>query len=191
MSVRRGNDRIEQRVTAALPPGERFVAAFQAGEGIAARLAFRYRVVAVTDRQIHVYAAKLWRVCDPGRRLSSHPLGGGRETSATPQSGPSDLHRRPAIVGAAALKRELADALFRRPEGPQRSVGVSDRSRSGGRRVGSQEELDALGEGGHDLATVPAGGELADPVRLAGGIGASVSTFQYTRLTNWPSSSWP
>ena len=66
---------IAQRVGPHLPAGERHVAAFAAAEGPAARLAMRFRVVAVTDRSIHVYSAKLWRSCDPGRLLSTHPLG--------------------------------------------------------------------------------------------------------------------
>ena len=68
------NEEIEQRVRPHLPAGERFIAAFQAAEGIAARLSFRYRVVAVTDHQIYVWRAKPLQVCSPGKLLSSHPL---------------------------------------------------------------------------------------------------------------------
>ncbi|MCB1007131.1 MAG: hypothetical protein KDB35_23310 [Acidimicrobiales bacterium] len=66
---------IARRVGPHLPAGERHVVAFAAAEGPAARLAVRHRVVAVTDRAIHVFTARPWRSCDPGRLLSSHPLG--------------------------------------------------------------------------------------------------------------------
>lgn len=68
-------DKFARRVTPRLPPGETHVVAFAATEGPAARLAIRYRVVGVTDQAIHVYTARLWRTCDPGRLLSTHPLG--------------------------------------------------------------------------------------------------------------------
>ena len=35
----------------------------------------RHRVVAGTARAIHVFRARPWRICDPGRLLSTHPLG--------------------------------------------------------------------------------------------------------------------
>jgi hypothetical protein len=113
LSDRRGNGRTERRVTPSLPAGERFVAAFQAGEGIAATLAFRYRVVVVTDRQIHVYSAKLWRVCDPGRLLSSHPHGAMVARPAQPLTLAREIYigdRR--LWVRAAFQRELADALL-------------------------------------------------------------------------------
>ena len=68
-------DTIARRVSPHLPSGERHVVAFSGAEGPAARLAMRYRVVAVTDRAIHVFRARPWRICDPGRLLSTHPLG--------------------------------------------------------------------------------------------------------------------
>ena len=73
----------------------------------------RYRVVAVTDRQIHVYAAKLWRVCDPGRRLSSHPLGAMVARPPQPLNPAREIYigdRR--LWVQPAFKRELADGLF-------------------------------------------------------------------------------
>lgn len=66
---------IARRVSPHLPAGERHVVAFAGAEGPAARFAMRYRVVAVTDRAIHVFRARPWRICDPGRLLSTHPLG--------------------------------------------------------------------------------------------------------------------
>ena len=66
---------LARRVGPHLPAGERHVVAFAAAEGPAARLAMRHRVVAVSDRAIHVFTAKPWRRCDPGRLLSTHPLG--------------------------------------------------------------------------------------------------------------------
>jgi hypothetical protein len=68
-------DTIARRVSPHLPAGERHVVAFAGAEGPAARLAMRHRVVAVTDRAIHVFRARPWRICDPGRLLSTHPLG--------------------------------------------------------------------------------------------------------------------
>ena len=68
-------DTIARRVGPHLPAGERLVVAFSGAEGPAARFAIRYRVVAVTDRSIHVFRARPWRICDPGRLLSTHPRG--------------------------------------------------------------------------------------------------------------------
>ena len=68
-------DTIAKRVSPHLPVGERHVVAFSGAEGPAARFAMRYRVVAVTDRAIHVFRARPWRICDPGQLLSTHPLG--------------------------------------------------------------------------------------------------------------------
>jgi hypothetical protein len=68
-------DTIARRVSPHLPAGERHVVAFAGAEGPAARFAMRHRVVAVTDRAIHVFRARPWRICDPGRLLSTHPLG--------------------------------------------------------------------------------------------------------------------
>lgn len=72
MSVR---DRFRDRVTPHLPPGEEYVAGFQASKGIAPRLSFQFRIVAVTDVRIHVFAASLWRVGEPRRLLASLPPG--------------------------------------------------------------------------------------------------------------------
>lgn len=77
-------DVIARRVEPHLPVGERHVVAFAGTEGPAARLATGYRVVAVTDRAIHVFRARPWRTCDPGRLLSTHPLGSIVERPAKP-----------------------------------------------------------------------------------------------------------
>ena len=68
-------DKIRERVTPHLPPGECYVVAFPAVGGIAPRLAHRHRVVVVTDRGIHLYSAGLWRIGDPKRLLASLPPG--------------------------------------------------------------------------------------------------------------------
>ncbi len=74
MPMRLTAEEIEQRVSPHLPPDELYAGAFQGAEGIAARLAWRFRVVAVTDVGIHVYSARMWRACNPKRLLSSHQL---------------------------------------------------------------------------------------------------------------------
>ncbi len=72
--------------------------AFAAAEGPAARLAIRFRVVAVTDRAIHVFRAKPWRSCDPGRLLSTHPVGSIVERSAKPLALSHEI-----VIGARRL----------------------------------------------------------------------------------------
>ena len=58
-----------------LPIGETFEAAFQATSGPHPKFAFRYRVVAVTNRRIHLFTAALWRVCQPKRLITTLPPG--------------------------------------------------------------------------------------------------------------------
>ena len=67
---------VEARVALHIPAGERFVVAFQATIGHDPNpFRFRYRVVAVTDQRIHLFAARWLRSCDPGTLLASFPSG--------------------------------------------------------------------------------------------------------------------
>jgi hypothetical protein len=68
-------NRFRDRVTPCLPPGEEYVAGFQASKGIDPRLSFQFRIVAVTDVQIHVFSASLWRIGQPRKLLASLPPG--------------------------------------------------------------------------------------------------------------------
>ena len=67
--------KIRARVSPHLPPGETYRAAFQAGVGPHPRFAYRYRVVAVTDRSVHLFSASLWRACEPKRLVATLPPG--------------------------------------------------------------------------------------------------------------------
>lgn len=67
--------KIRERVSPLLPPGETFAAAFPAVRGIVPRLAFKHRVVAVSDTRVHVFTADLWRVGTPRRLLTTLPAG--------------------------------------------------------------------------------------------------------------------
>lgn len=58
-----------------LPPGEEYRAAFAAEGGLLIGLAHRYRVVVVTDCNVHLYAAAWFSVCKPKRYLATHPAG--------------------------------------------------------------------------------------------------------------------
>ena len=66
---------LRSRVGPHLPVGETYLASFSAVGGIAPRLAHRFRVVAVTDVRVHVYAASWWRTGEPRRLLASLPPG--------------------------------------------------------------------------------------------------------------------
>ena len=50
-------------------------AAFAAVAGPVPWFAWRYRVVAVTDKRVHLYTAGLWRVCEPKRLIATLPPG--------------------------------------------------------------------------------------------------------------------
>ena len=58
-----------------LPPGEEYRAAFAAEGGFAIGMAHRYRVVVVTDCNVHLYSAAWFSICKPKRYLGTHPSG--------------------------------------------------------------------------------------------------------------------
>lgn len=71
-------DEIYQRAAPHIPPGEAFVASFQAEEPLlklgGVPLLPWPRVVVVTDQRVHLFTSSLWRVCEPRRLLRSFPL---------------------------------------------------------------------------------------------------------------------
>lgn len=69
--------KIRTRVSPHLPVGETHVAAFAAVAGPVPWLAWRHRVVAVTDKSVHLFTAALWRVCEPKKLIATLPHGTG------------------------------------------------------------------------------------------------------------------
>lgn len=106
----RMREKILRRAAEVLPAGESPVAAFQAGKGPLPRLCFVYRVVVVSDRNIHVCSARWFTVCHPKRILFTVPPG----TVIVPM--PDLFHTRVDLGGerlwvTLAYRRELEAAI--------------------------------------------------------------------------------
>lgn len=68
-------DKVRKGVIPHLPPGELYRAAFAAEGGFMIGLPYRFRVVVVTDRNVHLYSAAWFSICKPKRYLGTHPAG--------------------------------------------------------------------------------------------------------------------
>lgn len=73
-------DRQPAQANEVLPPGERFVAAFPARGGFLVGLTMRYRVVVVSDRNVHLYTAAWFSICKPKRLVATMPIGAPLES---------------------------------------------------------------------------------------------------------------